>query len=270
MEKINQLPKMLQGPLLIKGDIMHHRFFPKTNSFRYKSTYISFPISKIKSLKKTLFSLNGFNFFGFFESDYGDNNRATEKKIDAWINSILAENNISNISEIVLVSHPRVLGYAFNPVSFWLCMNAKNELIAVLSEVNNTCGQKHNYLCFKDDLTAINSNDWLESKKEFYVSPFMKVEGNYKFRFEYLENHINFYINYVVDDQLKLSTSLKCSFKEFSNKNLLLSFAKMPFFTFKTVILIHYQALKLYLKSIKFYPCPKDLDTKLTIGKNEK
>lgn len=258
---------MIKNPFLMKGDIMHHRFFPKKNHFNYKSTYISFPISKINELKKTLFSLNKFNLFGFYNSDYGDKNL---DNIEGWIYRTLQENNINNIKEIVLITHPRVLGYVFNPVSFWMCLNNKNQLIAVLSEVNNTCGQKHNYLCFKDDLKPIKPDDWIESKKEFYVSPFMKIEGKYKFRFEYSEYNMNFFINYIVDDKLKLSTSLKCDLQEFSNKNLLFTFLKMPFFTFKTVFLIHYQAIKLYFKSIKYYKCPKALEKNLTIGKNGK
>jgi len=261
------MEKMTKKPLLIKGDIMHHRFFPKKNHFDYKSTYISFPISQIGQLKKSLFSLNKFNFFGFYNSDYGNKDAGD---LRGWLDQILKENNINNIKEIILVTHPRVLGYVFNPVSFWLCFDGENHLIAVLSEVNNTCGQKHSYLCFKEDLEPIKSNDLLEAKKEFYVSPFMKIEGKYKFRFELTHSQVNFFINYLVDGRIKLSTSLKCHFQEFNNRNLLLRFLKMPFFTFKTVILIHYQAIKLYLKSIKYYKCPEDNKKKLTISKNGK
>ena len=258
---------MIQKPFLVKGDIMHHRFFPKTNNFNYKSTYISFPISQISNLKESLFSLNKFNLFGFYGKDYGNKNSSN---IADWIDKILSENNINNIKEIVLITHPRVLGYVFNPVSFWLCLDEKNQLIAVLSEVNNTCSQKHNYLCFKENLQPIKGDEWLEAKKEFYVSPFMKIEGKYRFRFEFADNQMNFFINYLVEEKLKLSTSLKCSFIEFNNKNLLLTFFKMPFFTFKTVFLIHYQALKLFFKKIKHYSCPATLEKNLTIGKNEK
>jgi DUF1365 family protein len=258
------MEKLTTKPFLIEGKIMHHRFFPKTNHFDYKSTYISFPLSKFQNLKKTLFSLNKFNLFGLYNKDYGDKK---PQNIEIWIKKILQENNIKNIEEIILFTHPRVLGYVFNPVSFWLCLDKNHNLIAVLSEVNNTCGQKHSYLCFNDDFKPIKSNDWIETKKEFYVSPFMKIEGKYKFRFEFSKNQMNFFINYLVDDKIKLSTSLKCNFLEFNSKNLLKSFIKMPFFTFKTVILIHYQALKLYLKSIKYYKCPEKLTKNLT--KNE-
>lgn len=261
------MEKIVNKPLLINGDIMHNRFFPKKNHFNYKSTYISFPISKINQLKQSLFSLNKFNLFGLYNRDYG--NKESDN-IEDWIYKILQENKINNIKDVVLVTHPRIMGYVFNPVNFWLCINDKNKLIAVLSEVNNTCGQKHSYLCFKEGLKEIKNNDWIEAKKVFYVSPFMKIEGKYKFRFEYKENEMNFFINYLVKDKLKLSTSLKCKFNEINNKNLIISFIKIPFATLKTIILIHYQALKLYFKSIKHYSCPKALNKNLTIGKSEK
>lgn len=250
----------MQNPLLIEGDIMHHRFFPKKNHFDYKSTYISCPLSKIANLTKALFGLDKFNLFGLKTSDYKED----------FIRKILKENQINKISEIILFTQPRVLGYVFNPVSFYLCLNNKNQLIAVLSEVMNTCKQKHSYLCFNADLTPIKSDDWIEAKKEFYVSPFMKIEGKYRFRFEYKENQMNFFINYLVEDKLKLTTSLKCHFKNFNNLNLLLSFIKIPFATFKTVFLIHYQAVKLYLKGINYYKYPKALKNNLTISKNGK
>ena len=259
------MEKMIHSPAIIKGDISHHRFFPKQNKFNYKSSYIAFPISKLSKLKSTLFSLNKFNLFGLYISDYGDHDK---KDISKWIYKILDENKIFNVEDIILVTHPRVLGYAFNPVSFWMCFDDKNNLIAVLSEVNNTARQTHRYLCYKKDLQPIGSNDWIESKKEFYVSPFMEIEGTYKFRFEYKANQINFFINYLVDGKIKLSTSLKCELQEFHNKNLLISFLKIPFATFKTVILIYYQALKLYFKSIKYFKYPKALKKNITIGRS--
>ena len=98
----------------------------------------------------------------------------------------------------------------------------------------------------------------------------MEIDGKYKFRFEFVDNQMNFFINYIVDGKLKLSTSLKCHFQEFNNRNLLLSFIRMPFFTFKTVFLIHYQAIKLYLKSVQYYKCPSALKKNLTISKHGK
>ena len=259
------MEKITKQPFVLSGQVMHHRLWPKKNHFNYKSTYISVPIGKISKLKKLFFSLDKFNLFAFYNKDYGHN-----FCIKDWIYDLLKKNNINNIAEIILITHPRIMGYVFNPVSFWLCIDNKKQLISVVSEVTNTCGQKHNYLCFHDDLRAIKADDWLETQKVFYVSPFMKIEGKYKFRFSYEADNLEFCINYIVDDKLKLSTSLKCVLKEFSNKNLLLSFFAIPFATLKTIILIHYQAIKLYFKKIKYYKYPKPLNNNLTIGKSAK
>lgn len=256
--------KYFHKPFLIKGEIMHHRFFPKKNSFKYDSIYISFPISCINQLKNKLFSFNKFNLFSFYNKDYNQNN---SKYLTNWLQDILQKNQINNIRNIILFTHPRILGYVFNPVSFWLCLDNNNDLIAVLSEVSNRNKQKHNYLCVKENIEPINSNEWLEAKKEFYVSPFMEIEGKYKFKFERKENKMNFYINYLVDGKLKLSTYLKCNFIEFNARNLIINFCKIPFATFKTTILIHYQALKLFSKKIKFYKCPKQIKN-ITISEN--
>jgi uncharacterized protein len=246
---------------------MHHRLFPKQNSFKYTSCYIAFPAKEPALLKNKLFTLDKFNLFSLYKSDYGVGDK---HNLTTQLDNILTEHGINNINKIILVTHPRLLGYAFNPVSFWLCFDADKNLIATLSEVTNTCKQKHNYLCFKDNYAPIQPSEWLEAKKEFYVSPFMKIEGYYKFRFEITESQFHFFINYFVDDKLKLATYLKCKTQKFSNKNLLLSFLKVPCFTLKTTLLIYYQATKLYLKSIKYYPYPKKLKHNLTVSKNGK
>ena len=49
--------------------------------------------------------------------------------------------------EIVLHAFPRMLGYVFNPVSFWVChRHDVASVAAVLAEVNNTFGETHHYL----------------------------------------------------------------------------------------------------------------------------
>ena len=135
-----------------------------------------FPISKLNCLSKKFFSVDKLNLLCLFKKDYGNGN-----DFHNWIYNILTNNHINDVTEIVLVTHPRTLGYVFNPVSFWLCFDEKQNLKAVVSEVNNTCGQKHSYLCYKSDHKPIDSNEWIKAEKQFYVSPFMKVEGGINF-----------------------------------------------------------------------------------------
>ncbi len=261
------MAKISSFPSIASGKIMHKRFFPKENSFNYQANYITFSLNHLYQLKKFFFSLNKLNLFSFYFNDYGNQTQESPK---LWLENILAKHHINNIKDIILVTQPRVFGYIFNPVSFWLCFDQNQQLIAVLSEVNNTCKQKHNYLCFKSDLTPIKDNEWITANKEFYVSPFMKIEGQYKFKFCLTEKHYNFFINYIVDNKLKLATYLKCELKPFTNKNIIYAVIKSPLTSFKTIFLIHYQAFKLFFKKIQFYKCPDKLKFNLTLSKNEK
>jgi hypothetical protein len=246
-------------PMLIGGEVMHARTLPKANKFEYKNLYLYLPLSFANKLKSKLFSIGKFNLFSFYSQDH----EAIEK--------ILSQNQISGIENIALISHPRILGYAFNPASFWLCFDKKENLIATLVEVNNTFSQKHSYLLFNENLQPIEKNQWLESKKDFHVSPFFEQKGLYKFRFVINDNQMDFYINYFVDKKLYLTTSFKCEYQKLTDVNLLKHFLKMPFLMFKTIFLIHFQAFKLWVfKGAKYHSLPKKLEHNLTISKNAK
>ena len=58
---------------------------------------------------------------------------------------------------------PRVMGYVFNPVSFWICRDKDKNIRAVICEVHNTFGEKHSYLCAHPDHKPINNQDILKS-----------------------------------------------------------------------------------------------------------
>ncbi len=249
---------------LIAGEVMHKRLLPKVNQFTYQSFYLAFSLKEKSQLSQKFFSVNSFNLYSFFDRDHGDGSNDCL----SWFKKILSENNLPQIADIVLVTHPRILGYVFNPVSFWLCFNEQKKLIAVLAEVNNTFGQRHSYLLCNENFDEITSNQWLEADKMFHVSPFFPLDGNYKFRFVINQNKMDFYLNYYRENKLYLCTYLKCQLQDFSTKNLIFAFLKIPFATFKTIALIHFQALKLWIKKIKFHQLNSKPKSQSTIFKN--
>jgi DUF1365 family protein len=85
--------------------------------------------------------------------------------------------------DVVLMTLPRMLGYVFNPVSFWFCRDGLGALRAVLCGVNNSFGEHHCYLVHHDDHRPIAPAAWLEGRKVFHLSPFLPVEGGYRLRF---------------------------------------------------------------------------------------
>ena len=102
---------------LFKASIYHKRFFPKANEFRYSGFYIKFSIDRLQTLKSLLFSVNNFNLFSFYEKDHGYRDGSS---LDTWARDTLGKAGVTNFDgKIFLQTFPRVLGYVFNPVSFW-------------------------------------------------------------------------------------------------------------------------------------------------------
>ncbi len=242
----------LKNGLLI-ADIFHGRVLPKRHKLHYRVYYLSFPLRALSSLPSRVLSLNRFNLFSFYEKDYGIKNLRGE----AHARAILSQFGITAADgDIVLVTMPRLLGYAFNPVSFWFCLDRSSKLRAVISEVNNTFGERHCYLSAHEDQRVIGPLDALTSQKLFHVSPFLKVEGNYVFRFAYEEQRIGAWIDYYVGEEKHLTTSISGTRYDLSDKNLLGCFFRYPLVTFKVITMIHFHALKLVLKGIRYHRKP--------------
>jgi len=275
-----------------KAKVFHARNFPKKNSFLYNVYYLLLDIDYLET-KTKFFSFNKFNLFSFYKKDYlkiSDQNNWPLSLRDTATRPTLvgnptrmsmghAGNNLRNAIEdilnkenikphkVLLMTHPRLFGYAFNPVSFYFCLNEKDQLISVLAEVNNTFGETHYYLIYNQDHSLIDGAQDHFAKKEFHVSPFFKREGRYRFKFEYNPQKIKVFIDYFSDNKLMLQTSLIADVKPLSDWRLIKAFFTIPLLTLKVIILIHYQALKIILKGIKYITKPAQLSNKIT--KNE-
>ncbi len=257
---------MIKSSFICLAQVFHKRLAPSVNQFSYRVFYICFNIVKTKNLCSKFLSLNCFNLFSFYEKDHGERDGSS---LDGWIRKILLTQNISHhVKEIFLMTHPRILGYAFNPVSFWFCLNDQEELIAVLAEVHNTFGENHNYLIFNRDHSPIKQDQWFDADKQFHVSPFFEVKGSYKFRFIFSQDKIAAWIDYLSNSKQKsLLTNVVCKNINLNDSALLIRFFAIPLMTLKVIFLIHWQALKLLFKGNKYISKPKQLIKNLTINK---
>lgn len=232
---------------LLLARIFHKRFIPKINEFSYSGYYVKFSLNEMEMMGSKVFGVNQFNLFSFYEKDHGYRDGSSLYK---WAQDILEKAGVQKFQgEVVLQTFPRVLGYVFNPVSFWYCYNKEKELQAIICEVNNTFNESHNYVLLNNPGDKINFLN-----KHFHVSPFYPVEGGYFFDFRTPDT---VKINYHSDGKLQLATSISGKEIAFSDKELLKLFFKHPLYTFLIVVLIHYQALRLFVKKIKFYSKPE-------------
>jgi len=234
---------------LVAARIFHARLRPHRNAFRYRATYLTIPIRAfLPGRPGALLSIDRANLFSLRTRDYGDG----VSPPGDWIARILAEWNLPEADgEIVLMTIPRVLGYAFNPVSFWFCCDRAGGLRAVLAEVNNTFRERHSYICFHADRRPIEARDVLTARKLFHVSPFIAVKGEYCFRFSNAPDRVAVTIDLSDEDGLLLKTSVAGAARPLTAARLFGTLLANPFLPLKVALLIHYQAVKLFLKRVR-------------------
>jgi DUF1365 family protein len=239
---------------IVTAQVFHARTRPKRNAFRYGVYYLRLKLEELAAPANcALFSLDRFNLFSVRGSDYQTGPLPARDAVAA----ALAEFGVSEADgQTELITMPRVLGFAFNPVSFWLCHDRQKNLRAVIATVNNTFGERHRYLCCHADHRVIATDDWLEAKKIFHVSPFLAVDGTYRFRFACPPDKVAIWINHHDAEGLLLSTSLIGKAQPLTSARLLSCFFRYPLVTLKVVGLIHYQAVKLFLKGMRHYRKP--------------
>jgi DUF1365 family protein len=157
--------------------------------------------------------------------------------------------------KLELLAQPRILGHVFNPVSFWLCRDGGGALRVVIAEVSNTFGERHSYLCHREDLGPITAEDHLTATKIFHVSPFQPVEGGYRFRFDIRADRIGIWIDYTAGKGGLIAT-LTGPRRPLTNAAIVAACLRRPFGSRRVLALIHWQALKLWWKNAGYRPPP--------------
>ena len=235
----------------IRGETFHGRKGAVANSFRYRVDYLLLDADRAEG--PGLFSRNRRNVFAAWDKDHGG--QPGQGSGVAWARAVLARHQLPGQHRISLLAQPRVLGHVFNPVSFWLCHDAAGALRVVIAEVTNTYGDRHSYVCHRDDKAPITREDVLKAQKILHVSPFQPVEGGYRFRFDIRADRIGVWIDYSTGDG-GLYATLTGSRVPLTNAAILMTCLRRPFGSRRVLALIHWQALKLALKGARFRARP--------------
>jgi len=251
-------------PEILFAKVMHGRLIPRANNFRYGIYYVSLPLSHRGNMP---LSYNRVGTLSFHDKDHGP---CDGSDLESWARDILAGYGIDKADgEITLICMPRVLGYVFNPVSFWLCHDKAGEIRAVICEVHNTFGEHHSYLCAHSDQSPITKQDVLKGAKLFHVSPFLEREGEYSFRFDSAPGRFGVWIDYYnAQGQKQLVTSLIGEMEPMSKQTLARAFWRYPLVTLKSIALIHWQAIKLLAKGIRYISKPAQKQQKTSATQN--
>lgn len=241
-------------PLLATGQVRHRRLRPREHAFAYGTYFVLLPMRRWPREGSPGLARNRVGLLSFHDADHGDG-RADAL---AWLDELLRGEGIADADgEVWLQTYPRVLGYAFKPVSFWYCERADGTLAAIVAEVNNTFGERHCYLLAAPPGRALAWGRELHARKVFHVSPFCSVQGGYRFRFLRTAERIVARVDHDDEAGALLQTSVSGTLQPLTAACARQAFFGMPLMTLAVIARIHWQALRLALKRVPFFSKPR-------------
>lgn len=244
----------MSGPAIAFGHVMHERLRPVRHRFQYRVFFLRVPLSSLDGLRLRWLSVDRFNVFSLRRADFGARDGSD---LEGWVRGVLADHGIAAAGEIVLQAFPRVLGYAFNPIATFTCHDRDGRVRAVLCQVSNTFGERHNYLVAHADGGPIDAHHEMAAAKVFHVSPFCRVEGRYRFRFGGKAPRTWTRIDYDDASGPLIATVVHGHEEPLDDARLARAFFAYPLMTLGVIARIHWQALRLWARRVPWFAKPQ-------------
>jgi DUF1365 family protein len=246
---------------LCTGWVSHRRRGRPAHGFRYSVFMTLLDLDELPALNRglRLFGHNRPRAVSFRDEDHLD---ASGKGVrNALATTIRAQGFQVPDGRVELLTHCRVLGYVFNPVSFFYCYDHDDRLALAVAEVNNTYGDRHCYVLPVAD-AAFESR----TKKLMHVSPFSPPHaGSYRFELPPPGPRVEVGIDLTRDGETQLSARLSLERRPLTDAALALALVRYPFMTLKVIGAIHFEALRLWWKGLRFWARPP-YDTEVARG----
>jgi DUF1365 family protein len=245
------------------GEVRHTRLKPVHHAFAYGTYFLMLPMRTLQRNGPGHLARNRWAPLSFFDTDHGDGRGPAQGGALAWLDELLQVEGIDDADgEVWLHCYPRVLGFTFKPVSFWYCHRQDGSLRAIVVEVNNTFGERHCYL-----LDAPRFGVEQRAAKVFHVSPFCPVEGGYRFRFMVTPDRSRTVARIDFDDASGplIETSVSGTLEALTPSSVRRALWRYPAMTLGVVLRIHWQALQLFVKKVRFFgkpPAPTHFTTR--------
>lgn len=272
---------MIPSSGIYYGPVSHVRHQPVKNSFTYQYTMLGLDLDQLTNFtgQSLLFGTSWFHPFRFNEKDYLKSEPGELKQRIANKVRQLGGNWSGN--KVFMVAQCRTLGLYFSPINFYYCYDKKDNVQLLLAEVSNTpWNERHYYLV---DMKKVNANVSKEdveqlSDKTFHVSPFMDVNMKYKWKLSPPSDVVKVIIENIPKANAMISESEDGKFnkdkkakvtrfftaamslrkKQFSSFSLFIASLSLPFTVLKMLVLIYWQALKLWTIGVPFVPYEKN------------
>jgi len=234
------------------GDVVHSRVRPVRHKLRYSVFSVLFDCSTLDALGRRLrfFSRNRFNLFSLYDRDHGDGS-----PLNDYLQAIASRAGYSGtVNRFLMLCYPRILGYAFNPLTVYYGVDAEGRVRLTVYEVNNTFGERQTYV-----LPVAGDEDGPIAQscaKRLYVSPFNGPKGTYSFHLTPPLEELTVGVALRDDEGPVLRAHFHGEREELTDVALLRALGKTGWMTVKVMVGIHYEALKLWMKGLRLQPRP--------------
>jgi DUF1365 family protein len=236
---------------------MHARLKPMSHRFVYRVLNLMIDLDRLDEADRqtTLFGVNRHALYSFNERDHGPRDGSS---LAAHVRTLAADAGIDlSGGRIMLLCYPRLLGYAFNPLSVYYGYRADGTLALLIYEVRNTFGEQHSYVCPVRPAEISAGGVRQARDKRFYVSPFIGMEMRYHFRLSPPGEDLKIRILETDADGPLLAATFHGRRQLLTSPHLIAAFLALPFVTLKVVAGIHYEAARLWLKGARLFPRPQ-------------
>lgn len=234
---------------LYECTVMHRRLHPKAHGFVYRMFLFHIDLDELPALIQRIpfFSHNSPNIYNLDDRDYFQfHSRGLRENIHTFLQS---EGFQERPAKIHLLTLPRLLGYTFNPISIFFCLDAASRPLVSVVQVGNTFGELKPYLVPVD---STGQGFHLRTPKNYYVSPFSDLDLEFDFLFDLPGEALRVQIDDYSGGEKTLVSTLTGHRRELTGSSLAALSLKYPLITFKVILLIHWEALRLWMKKIPF------------------
>jgi len=251
---MSQAPPDLLHSAIYTGWVSHQRLQPKLHGFRYQLFMLYIDLDELPVLFKNnwLWAYLKPNLAYFRREDYLG---PTHQPLDVCVRDLVEQQTGQRpLGRIALLTHCRYWGVCFNPVSFYYCHDQHGQLQAIVSHITNTPWQEQ--FAYVHAVAQTSPTLLFTLQKNFHVSPFMPMEITYQWQFSAPGDALNVHMQSWQHDQAMFFATLTLHRQPWRAKALNRMLLRFPWMTLKVIAAIYWQALRLWLKKIPFYPHP--------------
>jgi DUF1365 family protein len=237
---------------LYTGSVAHARLAPRRHAFRYRLYCLALDLDELPAVfrGRLLWSFERANVASFRRADYLGPTEVPLK--DAVLARVERELGRRPRGAVTLVTQVRILGYVFNPVSFYLCRDERGELDALVAEITNTpWNERHAYV-----LDARGGARRWRFAKRFHVSPFLPMELEYDWRLREDEHGLALHMTDLQRGEPVFNAGLELRRRPLDSAGLARALLAYPLLPLRISAAIYWQALRLWLARTPFFSHP--------------